>query len=83
MKASVETMLSDCRDVVDIPSERGGPGFSQWEQEFLESIGDQLAEGVARMHDAPLALVLVFLMRRRIAGLARTAATWVRARARR
>lgn len=42
--AGVEEMLEDCNDVKDITSERGGPGFSQWELEFLESVTDQFAE---------------------------------------
>jgi hypothetical protein len=41
----IEEMLVDCLGVKDIPRERGGPGFSTWEQEFLDSIEDQLGDG--------------------------------------
>ncbi len=41
---SVEEMLEDCTGAEDIPKDRGGPGFNQWELEFLESLRDQLAD---------------------------------------
>jgi hypothetical protein len=34
-------MLSDCESAVGIDKSRGGPGFGQWEEEFLESIREQ------------------------------------------
>ena len=40
-----ESMLSDCENVVDIPSATGGPGYNQWEQEFLESLRNRIDEG--------------------------------------
>lgn len=37
----VEQMLDDCDSVKDVPASRGGPGFDDWELEFLESVRDQ------------------------------------------
>jgi len=36
----IETMINDCLSALNIPRSRGGPGFNQWEREFLESIED-------------------------------------------
>ena len=39
--ADVEDALSACETAADVPKHNGGPGFSQWELEFLESIREQ------------------------------------------
>lgn len=37
----IREMLDDCESAKDIPRSRGGPGFNDWEKEFLESVVDQ------------------------------------------
>lgn len=37
----ISQMLDDCDSVLGIPRSRGGPGFSEWEVEFIESVRDQ------------------------------------------
>jgi hypothetical protein len=37
----IERPLSDCESALDIPKSRGGPGFNDWEKEFLGSIREQ------------------------------------------
>lgn len=40
----IRQMISDCSNVWRVPVENGGPGFSKWELDFLESITDQFSE---------------------------------------
>lgn len=40
----IRQMIDDCESVKDIPRSRGGPGFSEWELDFLESVADQFDE---------------------------------------
>jgi len=40
----IEQMIDDCRSVLDIDKAHGGPGFSDWEKEFLDSIEDQYTD---------------------------------------
>lgn len=40
-KSRTTEMLTDCENVANIPKERGGPGFNEWEKEFLESLREQ------------------------------------------
>lgn len=38
-------LLDDCENVASVSQDNGGPGFSQWELEFLESISEWLDAG--------------------------------------
>lgn len=40
----INTMLDDCNSAAPVTEENGGPGFTQWELEFLDSIEDQYAD---------------------------------------
>lgn len=42
--ASISQMIDDCNEVKDIPESSGGPGFNDWELEFLDSVEDQYAK---------------------------------------
>jgi hypothetical protein len=35
-------MVDDCMEVLTIPKRNGGPGFSEWERGFIQSIDAQL-----------------------------------------
>lgn len=37
----VELWLEDCESVVNVEVHSGGPGYTDWEKEFLSSIRDQ------------------------------------------
>lgn len=37
----IRSMLEDCFNVINIPKERGGPGFNSWEVSFIESVDRQ------------------------------------------
>jgi hypothetical protein len=37
----VQQMIGDCQNVRNVARCRGGPGFSEWELEFLDSIDEQ------------------------------------------
>jgi hypothetical protein len=41
---TMERWLTDCEEVTGIDKSRGGPGFSSWEKEFLESVREQFDE---------------------------------------
>ena len=43
---SVWEMIEDCSNVKTIPESRGGPGFNDWEQKFIESIRDQYNKNI-------------------------------------
>lgn len=40
-KDRLEEMLSDCEEAKNIPSQRGGPGYSKRDLDFLESLREQ------------------------------------------
>lgn len=40
----IEQMIEDCMEASSVPKENGGPGFNDWELEFLESIQEQYGE---------------------------------------
>lgn len=42
--ASDATMLEDCLEASTVPQQNGGPGFNDWELEFLDSVQDQLGQ---------------------------------------
>ena len=37
----IEEMLETCESASNIPKHNGGPDFTQWELEFLESVREQ------------------------------------------
>lgn len=39
------SILEDIENVAGVPKENGGPGYSKWEMDFIESISEQLNEG--------------------------------------
>lgn len=43
-REDIKGMIDDCLNVLHIPKSRGGPGFSEWETGFVESIADQFEE---------------------------------------
>jgi len=42
---NAQDMVDDCLNVINIPKDRGGPGFNQWERDFIESLDERLREG--------------------------------------
>lgn len=45
METAIEQMLDDCESAKTVPEANGGPGFTDWELEFLESLRDQVDDG--------------------------------------
>lgn len=45
MENQNKQMVDDCVSVINIPVYRGGPGYNDWEKEFIESIEDQISSG--------------------------------------
>ena len=41
MDNEVESILEDCENVMNVSRSAGGPGFTTWEKDFLESIREQ------------------------------------------
>lgn len=39
------SLLEDVENVAHVPRERGGPGYTKWELDFIESISEQLKGG--------------------------------------
>lgn len=48
--ADIQQMIDDCNSVRDIDKAHGGPGFSDWEKGFLESVEAQY-ESKGRLTD--------------------------------
>jgi len=46
----IEEMLDDCDEASSVPQENGGPGYSEWELEFLDSVREQF-NGTGRLSD--------------------------------
>lgn len=44
----MEKWLDACEEVKSIPRDRGGPGFGQWELEFIESIREQFDDRASK-----------------------------------
>lgn len=44
-RADVEEMIDQCESAAHVPKCNGGPGFSQWEHEFIESLREQFDAG--------------------------------------
>jgi len=40
-----QEMLDDCEAAIRVPAERGGPGYTEWEHEFLVNINAQMLDG--------------------------------------
>ncbi len=40
----IERMLEDCENVRNVEKHNGGPDFSKWELDFLDSAGEQFEE---------------------------------------
>lgn len=40
----IERWLDDCDEVKNIDARRGGPGYSKWELDFLDSVREQFEE---------------------------------------
>jgi hypothetical protein len=45
MSQTNQQKVDDCMSVINITVSRGGPGYNDWEKEFLESVEDQLNGG--------------------------------------
>lgn len=45
MKSNEEQMIEDCQSALTVPVSRGGPGYSDWEVKFIESVADQVSDG--------------------------------------
>lgn len=41
----IRSMLNDCLSALRIPRSRGGPGFNDWEVQFVESVSEQFDDG--------------------------------------
>lgn len=46
--STMERWLDDCEEVVNIDGSHGGPGFTDWEKEFLGSLREQFDERAGR-----------------------------------
>lgn len=40
-KEDIQRYLDDCENVRNIIKENGGPGFTKWEKDFLDSVKEQ------------------------------------------
>lgn len=43
-RADIERWIEDCQEVRNIDGAHGGPDFTKWEQDFLDSVAEQFEE---------------------------------------